>query len=656
MSMSVNFLAILISLAMMLTGVGGEGQPAEAAKTLLVHNISVTFNGESAELAPALRLGAYTNGEKAVYDLSVELNGEKLFPMQLGVSDEGLKALFAKSDVAVGVSADALNALSEQATQMLESMTAGDEENAEVMQFIMNEFIPAYAGLFEAVKDKDFVEQLQAKANAIFDEVIDRGEGTPVTEMIEGEEYALIEYTYEINADQLAQLADAVYSSEERLNNFYVALFKLYDMMPEESGLKGMHSFADVFSKMGINMNMAVEEKLSDDRTIDIMDAVLTMDMNAIVQNSIAAAEAAGEAEEVEVPEDIPPMVFTIHSSQIGDVKDAEVDFDYEIAEENMGVTMNMTAHGEGMTTGTVDFDMAIAQNGEDVGSVNMNMAFDSDEATGDSTYALVYGIDAEDQVDMDFNLAGTTTAAGTSQNSVSLSVLADDVDVDVSFDVDVVADAIEDQVNGHETALTLNDLSDEALNALGEDEAFQAALMQVVGSLSADGQKLMADESVQQLITLVSSLSFDQAEVDYSDDSFEGEDAADYGDGEIEDDGVLGYEVPQFTWLPEGWTAEEPEVDTAYDWVNMNINNAEGNSCVYVTFYEDAEDNTINYVVGGDGEIEAVDGREISLNDFGDGNISVTMHEANLYGNMMFYGEELDVETIGRIVAGIQF
>ena len=108
-----NFLAILISLAMMLTGAGGEGQPAEASRTLLLHNINITYGDESVSLNPALRVGATTDGEKAVFDVGVDVDGDTLFPIQLGVDESGLTALFAKSDVAVKLDAEAFDALND---------------------------------------------------------------------------------------------------------------------------------------------------------------------------------------------------------------------------------------------------------------------------------------------------------------------------------------------------------------------------------------------------------------------------------------------------------------------------------------------------------------------------------------------------------------
>ena len=660
--MSMSFLAMLLSLAMLLTGAGVDGQPAEAAKTLVVHDLSVTYNGETVDLAPSLRLGAATDGEKAVFDLGVDLNGETLFPIQLGVGETGVTALFEKSDVAVNVSAEALNALSEQASQMLASAASEDAESAELMSFITGEFIPAYAGLFEAIQDEAFVAEMQAKSEEIFAGIVDRGEGTPVTELIEGDEYALTEYSYTVDGAQMAALADAIYTSDERLSNFYETLFKLYDMLPEESGLNGMHSFADMFEKMNLNMTLEADEKLSDDGEIDIMDGMLTMNLQDMVETMIEIEQAAetlpddaiGGADEatdveVEIPE-LAPIVMDISSSKVGDVQDATVSLDYEI--DDAAVAMTVNAHSVGMTDVDMDMQMTVAEDGEVEGALNVAISVSTDEATGDANYAVSYDFSVED-INMNYAASGVKAAGGTAQNSFDINVNGEDVNVSVSFYADVVADAIEDNANGHEAAVVIDDFSDEAMSALGEDEAFQAAMMQVIGSVSADAQKLMADESVQQLMGLFTSVMGGGSEYDYSDASFEGED---YEYGEMEDDGELNYSVPEFTYLPEGWEVKETDIDTAYDWVSMTIEDESGDNTVYVTFYENYGDEAINYVVGGDGEIEAVDGREIAITDYGDGNLSVTLQEAGLYGSLSFYAEDIDVETIGQIVAGIQF
>ena len=645
--MSINILAILLSFAMMLTGAGGEGQPAEAARTLVLHNVSITYNGETVNLAPALRLGAATDGEKAVFNAGVDVDGDTLFPMQLGVGENGVTALFEKSDVAVNVSADALNALSEQANQMLSGLAQGDDESAQLFSFLMDEYMPAYAGMLEAVQDADFREAFMKQSSALYGEMIDRGEGTPVTETIDGEEYALNEYNYTVDSGKMAEFIDAFYTSNDVMKAYYDAMFKMYALMPEESGLNDMHSYVDMFDKLNLNMTMDVNEKMSDDGEIDLMDAVLTIDISSMV-------EAMGEMDNGDLLE-IPPYVMNIQSSQVGEAKNATLTSSYAI--DNAAIDMNASVYSQGANDMSLTIDMAISEEDNSVGSLNMAATMLSDSETGDKTFAINYTFDA-DGTYLGFMATGVEAADGTGTSNFNISVNADEVNAAVSFDLDVTADPIEDKANGHEAAVTINDLSEEALNGLGEDQAFQAAMMQVVGSLSADAQKLTADESVQQMIALFTAEQEVEVEdYDYDDGSFEGEEEGEeeYTYEEPEDDGELGFNQPEFTWLPDGWTVESTDVDTVYDWVSISLEGS-GSDYAYATFYPNVVSDTVNYIVQEDGSIEAVDGCLLNLTDYGAGNVTVSLEENGVSGSIMFYSENLDVETIGKIVAGLKF
>jgi len=45
-----------------------------------------------------------------------------------------------------------------------------------------------------------------------------------------------------------------------------------------------------------------------------------------------------------------------------------------------------------------------------------------------------------------------------------------------------------------------------------------------------------------------------------------------------------------------------------------------------------------------------------MNVTDFGEGGLSVTVSESGLYGNLMFTSEAIELDTIGKIVAGIEF
>lgn len=653
--MSMNLIAILVSLAMMLTGAGVDGQPAEAAKTLTIHDISVTYNDETVDLDPALCLSAATDGEKAVFDLGVLLDGDTLFPVQLGADESGVTALFKGSDVAAKISADALNGLSEQMDDLMQTAQSqmAEGENAELMDYMMNEYLPAYTGLLEALQDREYLAQMQEKANEAALSVIDRGEGTPVTETYDGQEYALTEYHYTVEADQMAELVDAIYGCDEKLTAYYDAMFKMYAMMPEESGLNGITSFRDMFEKLNLSMSMELTERVSDDGEVDISEGVLVIDMNGMMQ-AMVEAQTEADADETassDVPV-LPPMEINIAGAKIGEHQEATVSCAYEV--EDVSMDINVEASAEGEDEAHMVMNLSLAQDGDDIGDMFMALDAVTDEATGDEDYSVTFGFSAEDN-DMTFSASGTHKADGECEHTFACDVNAEGNHFALSFCADVTNGAASDEANGHEAAVTIDDLSSEALNALGEDQAAQAALMQVVGSMSADSQKLMANESVQKLTALFMGVT-DQPDIDDGGDGMESEEEYDYEYEEPEDDGELGYNVPEFTWLPDGWELKDTEVNTQYDWVSINAGTEDYNSSMYATFYKDYDENTVNYVVGGDGEIEAVDGREITVSDFGDGSMSITIHEENLYGNLMFIGEDIDLDTVGQIVAGIQF
>ena len=669
MTITMNLIAMLLSFAMMLTGAGGEGQPAQA-RNLVLHNVQFSYNGESVKLPQALHVGASTDGEKAVFDFGIDQGGETLLPVQLGVSEAGVAALFTKSDVAVNVTADAIDAAMEQASGMMQSMTGAIQtENPELLQFLTEEFLPAYTGLIEAAKDPDFAERMNAKGDEILAGIVDKGEGVADTLLLEGEQYAVTKYTYTLDSDQMAQLMDGIFAAEDALKNYADALFKLYSMLPEESGLNGIASYNDLFNKTGMQASMDFVEQVTADGEINQTNAVLTMDMNAMIKKTVEQQTAEGQ-ETAEVPE-LPPMVVDIESLKMGAMTDVMTSFDYAVE----GVGVNMVAHANDDVDGKLmDMSMGMKQGDETIATMDFS-AYMNEEGFN----SVNFHIDAPaSNTEVAIGAAGTANEDGTGTTNVELSVDSGSDSFNLSFDLDVTADAIEDLVNGHETVLTLDDLSEDALNAIGEDETFQAAMMQVVGSMSMDAQKLTAEENVQKLIALFQfqndapvvvdgqpeadggdyDYTFEiepEGDYEYEIEGVDGEED-EYDNEEVEDDGELGFEQPQFTWLPEGWEIQETNVDTAYDWMDVTMGDENGENNAYAIFFSDTDNTQVSYLVGDDGSIAPVEGREMSVSDFGEGSVSVTLHEGGLYCNIMFNSADLDLETIGQIVAGIQY
>ena len=660
--MSINLIAILLSLAMMLTGAGEAGQPAEAARTLTLHNVKLSVNGDTVELAPELHLGAYTDGKTALFDLGLALKDEALMPFQLKVAESGITALAENAEVAVNVTAKALEGIMSQVAIPAANLEAQGMNN-EVMAFITEEYIPAYFALLEAGQDKDFQNRIQEKADAVYAEKVDRGEGKPVTELVEGENMALTEYSYALDGAKLAELADAVYNVDPVLANYYNAMFKLYAMAPEESGLNGLTSFADLFGQTGMDMTMDVVEKISDDGEVNLTDAVLTINLNSMVA---AQAKAQG-VDEADIPT-LSPMQVNVESVKLGDDKNTTAACDYQFDEGAVSVSVNASS--------APDFDgmnMVMSVSQEDVDLFRMNVDCNlSTGSDGSKGLAMTMSGSALDQGgDFGLTLISNETPDGASTGSVSLTADANGNSFALSFDADVTTDAIEDKTEGRE-AIVIDDLSQEALAALGEDQAITGALLKTSGAVMADASKLTEDESVQKLVELFNSLNATEAtedgEYDYTydmddggvvvlpDEELQGEDDDfEFVYEEPEDDGVLGFKEPTFSWMPEGWTMQEYEADTAYDMVNAVLGDG-GENYVNLLIYEDGDNEQETYLVAADGAVSDVKDTVINVSVYEENSAYILFRHDKLLVNMMVESGKIDMDTIGKIIAGIQW
>jgi len=770
--MSMNLIAMLVSLAMMLTGAGGIAQPeaalptGETARTLTLSNVSVTWNGETLQLDPQVHFGVSTDGKKALYDFAVELGDKTLLPMQLSAGEKGVTVLSGNSGVAVTVTAEALAGLAAQMEEQVNaSLAASGSDNAQLMQFLTEEYMPAYAGLLKLAMDPVQRQQVNAMGQTVYDRVVDRGQGTPAKLEVDGVSYDVTAYSYSVDAMQMAALSDAMFDEVPELKDYYSALFKLYGMLPEESGLKGLDSFTALFERFGVQMRMDIEEKRTDDGAVDQMDNVLTMDLNSIMnvpqglatveaemknaepealsegENQMAGAPLETEAEaavadeaevpeavtaaadeteapeavtaaadeteapeavtaaadETEAPDDIAPkaeevfeapvlapIVMNLHSLKLPEYNESTGSCVYAV-DEHHSVDFSMTAsESEGVQEVTAK--MIVSEDGRKTqgGKVSTFMAYDE---MGTVSYSMSVKAIQQDTAKVDATFYGLENPDGTSENSAAFELHSRKLNASASFDLDVTVDAIEDATAAVESDCVIEDLSQEGIQALGQDPVVMGKLMQALGSVLVDFNTLKADPGMESLRALKrgKGLPIDVDELDEADPDIdfdidevpegEGEnyglvvgDDGDYelvvGDGDetafdfddepVEDDGVLAFAQPELSWLPSGWSVSAVETDTAYDWVQMTVTDADGADCAYAIFFLDPEAGTANYIVQDSGKV--LDGRMMNVTDFGEGGLSVTVSENGMYGNLMFNSEAIELDTIGQIVAGIVF
>ena len=651
--MSMSIIAMLLSLAMMLTGAGTAGAPAEAAKTLTISDVVFTYNDQTIELAPELRLGASTDGEKALFDFAVQLDGEALLPVQLLADAEGVTALAVTSGQAFQVPAETLEGLMAQVQEMLDSsMGADDEESQAILTYLKDRFVPAYAAMIALLGDEARVAEIQEKAQAVYDEIVDRGEGVAETVELDGATYEVTAYSYTIDADQLFRLVDAVYACDETLADYYDALFELYALLPEESGLRGIDSFAGMQEKLGLEMSYAVEEKISEADALQMQDGVITVEFPATLP--------VPEGEEPADVAEIPPLVFNIHSVDLDGAVEGTFDCDYVYDDIELTFEGSVTQAGE---AASVEISATVAQGGEDAASLSMQAYSQPNADTADKAFGMTYEVSVEEAADLAFSVEGASHADGTMEAAVDASAVSNEELYGLSFRLATDGAPIADAFEGADVTV-ISDLSEEGIQALTNDEGVQGKLMQVVGSFMQDVQKLGEDESVQQLAALFSADPDSMEET--SDEDLEIEVEPEEGDLDfdivaeddeelVEDDGVLAFQTPEFTWLPEGWNVVETNVDTAYDWVDISIMDDDYENTLYAMFYADSE-NAEHYAVAADGSIAPVEDRDITVSQPGAGSWNISMASDGVYAGMYIDSQTLDLETLGKIIAGITF
>ena len=93
----------------------------------------------------------------------------------------------------------------------------GLDENGKAIFALMGDYISAYGDLLRLMGDPEAMQAIQQKADALYDQMIDRGEGTPGTLAYNDEIVDVTCYEYDVTGAQIGALTDAVYAADAAL-------------------------------------------------------------------------------------------------------------------------------------------------------------------------------------------------------------------------------------------------------------------------------------------------------------------------------------------------------------------------------------------------------------------------------------------------------
>ena len=687
--MTINLLAILLSLAMMMTGagdaVGADGTaaalPEPVARVFTISNVTIAYNGQEVALTPSASFGVRTDGVQAAYDFHIDTEDSRLLPFQLVADADGLLLTSGSSGTTVHVTAGELEQLVDQ---QVDGAAQLDEENQKVLSFITDEFLPAYGDVIKLASDREAMQAFQAVADGIYAETVERGDGSPEQIDYEGETYDVVTYSYIMDSAACGRLCDAVYAANPVLDNYMKVYFKLIAMVSDQAPeLKDIDSMEKLMALVDMRMN--ITESVSEADALNITDAVL----------------------QISVPEVDDPLEFELHSEKLGENRSSSCygEFDAE------GMHIEVNADGlqeDGTSNGTftitanpvkapeapemivadaedgeeaeADGDAVIEASPEDVDAVmeqlegvidagdvqvidKEKLESDTDDADEDMVYASMdfymepseegdtYGIGWS--VDMrensvNFSLEGIARENGARDNHIGIYAYNADNVVEVNFDANISND---------DFAVTADPAK---AVSMGEVD-----LQGVSAGVLGDAMKLYADPSVRELMTL---FGFEEDEAEPDDEPEDEEAIEDEDEGELDDDeaairaaepyddGELAFGTPEFGWLPEGYQVTSVDVDTQYDMADYEIENSEDGGLIFVSFtsYTSGEE-VINYAIGEDGAIEAIQG-PVFVEAVEDSYRRYSYDDGTVAINLYPYADGIDAEVIGKILAGITY
>ena len=709
----INLLAILLSMAMMLTGVPADSLPeggaleAPAARTLTVSDLTLSVNGESVTLNPAAHFGVMTDGAQAVYDFYVESEGQHLLPLQLVADETGLLVYNDGSDTTLSLSAEELNALMEQAGA-LSFDTGMSEQDAKILQFMKDEYVPAVVGVMKMLKDNEALADFQAAVDANTQPLFEtwRGEGVDAEIEYDGSTYSGKVYTYALEPEQFGELVDVEFDSTEETRAFTEMFIKFLDLIEEmdesaelPEAFRNIESFGQVYTTLGLRADVveqiaeglsiadvtftcaipgtditmtfpvhAVEcgdyressadfsmtyEGITMAYTVSATQTPISMDMimDVEVTPAVEAAEPVVDYE-TEAPAEskagISAAVSSAVSKVVSDTSAKAEEAEVPAAVEPLA-SMRLSAHEDTDEYGNSTFNMMMnAVAGENAGNTSVGFTANGTKAADGSSCNVYVSADvrnAYQTINASFTADGAMTEDGAFATDVSVFV-TDNSTTEVSVGCTLTTDS---------TPFDVRAKADKAVSVMSLEEPPMGLVM----SLGADVMNLGKDESVQQLASMFGIAGGPEIEYDtdeaYANDEYQDDDYDDEEDEDIpEDDGVLPFGIPQFAWLPEGYTVVDLDIDTRYDNVDVTIYNNDTYDMMSVFFQGyDEKQSVACYLADGDGSASQYDGRIIYVNDY-DGYRSYTSGDDRVY--ISTYADQLSTEDVVKILSNVKY
>lgn len=629
----VNLLSMIVCIAMLFTG-GYAAEDPSAASSLVttISDVVVTIDGTEYPLNPSIVLGVSTNGtDSALFDFSVPMGDDVLFPVQAKADDSGVSVILGTSSTAHTFSADYIT----------------DALGLDELPEVASEFYSVYGELFASLQsiaansdsyNQTMTDAISAKVNEILGDVPTE----EATFTIDGQELTGEHFVLTLDNNQVCEIVD---EGLAQIPEFYDAYFDLLNMMLAEMGEDiEFHSYADLLAYTGMEMTMDIDMTGNDTSAVGDLVYHITIDESKMEGFEEYAAfdddSPVETAEPTIITMDIPLSVIVHDENNVEMYMSfSEENLSGVEIDEDVDMDLAMTASQSG-DDNYVSYTMSV-DDGYELVQIDCNIATSAaEDGSTETTMLFAFSVD---QDSITFTMDSAAQPDGSSLSSIDISASGDMLDSEalsslgLSFSVKTEPVEIEDRI-----AAAANT---EVYNTDEDIENANSLMMSVMG-MAADVEKLQNDESVAALLSAVYDLTDnDVVDDDYSDDDYSDDD----DDGDPAD---LPFAMPEFTWLPEGYELDDSYI-SEYGYASLYFeytgDDDEYHSTLYVDLSEASSSSSVNYTLSG----ESLDEPVITI-EREDGCIDALAILNGVEVSVTYYDDDLTDEDILSLFAGI--
>ncbi|MBQ8972267.1 MAG: hypothetical protein IJ074_04230 [Clostridia bacterium] len=602
-------ISLILCFVMVFTGgalAESAGEPNAAA--VIVSNISVVIDDQVYPLDPALRLGFQQEGDGALIDFALPLDGEDLFPVQARISEDGAAVVLGHSDTEYVFSAEMF------------------EQTAEATQQLPKEVVDSYMNLLNVamntnVKNPDLAqrEMIAQKVKELIGDVETQEATFTLIDGDESRKETGERYSFLLDNAQLIELTEYIYDSvnPDLLPAYWDFMGKVIAASGEEE-LQNVDSFETLFAQANIEMTLTGE--IIENETCGVADMVF----------AISGQDDDGEPQSFELPMHV--SVFDAQGNR------AQVTMDMD--SEELPIAMSMVAEVND-TASNVAMSMGVE------GVMMVMYANDDGAGQGDWTFAFN---EEEDNVNVTIQANYENALTDEPQGSVGFSVAVPEANIDLAFTFDFAIhhELLNDRVGQASKTVVIS----------GEEDISESGLLISAMAMLSDVEKLENNESVANLIAGVQQMIDNmQADYDYDyDEEYEYDDYEyDFGMDDPED---LSFVIPELNGLPDGYALSEAyydaDIDIAYLVYTLNgVDEEDVDGALYVNISASGDE---QYTIDLNGNL--IDRNESTIQVYQDAEIGYTNANATINGlDISLSGDgDLTNEQIAAFFSGIEF